>query len=92
MAPTLEDILSLKELVSKLQERIQKIEQRTTGDAGESKSGPGDLRMILMGPPGAGLFPFFFFFFVFFFSPPFPSSFSFCCGFTRLLPYVKSGL
>lgn len=85
MAPTLEDILSLKELVSKLQERIQKIEQRTSGDAGESKSGPGELRMILMGPPGAGLFPFFFF-------PPFPSSFSYCCGFTRLLPYVKSGL
>lgn len=62
MAPTLEDVLGLKDLVSKLQERIRKIEQSLTGDVSEPKSGPGELRMILMGPPGAGLFTFLFVF------------------------------
>lgn len=56
MAPTLEDITSLKDLVNNLQERIRKIEQSFTGDGRESKPGPGELRMILMGPPGAGSF------------------------------------
>lgn len=62
MAPTLEDITGLKDLVNRLQERIRKIEQSITGDGGESKSGSGELRMILMGPPGAGSFTFFHFF------------------------------
>lgn len=70
MAPTLDDVASLKDLVSKLQERIYKIEQSITGDGGDSKGGPRELRMILMGPPGAGssssFFPLLFFYF---FSP-----------------------
>lgn len=54
MAPTLEDVAGLKDLVKQLQERIHKIEQSITGDGKDSKSSPGELRMILMGPPGAG--------------------------------------
>lgn len=67
MAPTLEDITHLKGIVAALQERIRKIEQSITGDGGgESKCEPGELRMILMGPPGAGWFTFFLLFLYFF--------------------------
>ncbi|CAZ84894.1 unnamed protein product [Tuber melanosporum] len=55
MAPSLEDVASLKDLVKKLQERIEKLELSITGDPGSGADAPVDsLRMILMGPPGAG--------------------------------------
>lgn len=55
MAPSLEDVASLKDLVQKLQERIEKLELSMTGDPGSGADAPVDsLRMILMGPPGAG--------------------------------------
>jgi len=55
MAPSLEDVASLKDLVQKLQERIEKLELSMAGDPGSGADVPVDsLRMILMGPPGAG--------------------------------------
>ncbi|TGZ77724.1 hypothetical protein EX30DRAFT_294744, partial [Ascodesmis nigricans] len=50
MAPTLQDVAGLKDLVQQLQERIENIEK--TIRAGESTDR--DLRMLLIGPPGAG--------------------------------------
>ena len=49
MAPTLQDVAGLKDLVNQLQDRIEKIE-RSMGGASPAEQ----LRMILMGPPGAG--------------------------------------
>ncbi|CUS10013.1 unnamed protein product [Tuber aestivum] len=55
MPPSLEDVASLKDLVKRLQERIEKLELSITGDPGSGADAPvGSLRMILMGPPGAG--------------------------------------
>lgn len=55
MAPINED---LHELVNKLEARVhqleQKLEEAKTGSS--SKSSDGSVRMILMGPPGAGMF------------------------------------
>lgn len=53
MAPTLEDVTGLKELVKQLQDRIHKIEQSIVGN-GDVQTPSEQLRMILMGPPGAG--------------------------------------
>lgn len=55
MAPTLEDVTGLKELVKQLQDRIHKIEQSIVGN-GDVQTPSEQLRMILMGPPGAGKF------------------------------------
>lgn len=55
MAPTSED---LHDLVSKLEARVQQLEAKlkeTTGGAKSSPSADGSIRMILMGPPGAGM-------------------------------------
>ncbi|KAL7274344.1 adenylate kinase [Rhizina undulata] len=52
MAPTLEDVAGLKDLVNKLQERINKIERSMGGQAPSATLQ--QLRMILIGPPGAG--------------------------------------
>lgn len=54
MAPTLDDVTALKGLVSQLQYRIDKIEKSMTGND-STKTSADELRMILMGPPGAGL-------------------------------------
>jgi adenylate kinase len=45
-----EELKSLKDIVSGLESRIKRLEQRTTGSAPTTE----DLRMILIGPPGAG--------------------------------------
>lgn len=55
MAPVTED---LHELVSKLEARVQQLEQKLSEASGGSPKPAGDakgIRMILMGPPGAGL-------------------------------------
>lgn len=52
MSPTLQDVAGLKDLVNQLQDRIAKIERSIT--AGEGKKSVDGIRMILMGPPGAG--------------------------------------
>jgi len=51
MAPTLNDVSGLRDLVSQLQDRIDKIEQSIRAGDGSSAA---ELRMVLMGPPGAG--------------------------------------
>jgi len=52
MAPSLQDIAGLKDLVSQLQDRIEKIERSMKG--GEAGTTADRIRMVLMGPPGAG--------------------------------------
>ena len=49
----------LQELVSKLEARVDQLEsklQQAGGDAQDRTTGPssGSIRMVLMGPPGAG--------------------------------------
>jgi len=51
MAPTLQDIASLKDLANQLQDRITKIERSMKGEGATTAE---TVRMILMGPPGAG--------------------------------------
>ena len=45
---------ALKSTVDKLEKRIQDLESRLTGSAPSSGSSDG-MRMILIGPPGAGM-------------------------------------
>lgn len=59
MAPTPDDIIgSLKSTVDKLEARVAELEGKLKGAASNATSGGaagGDgMRMILMGPPGAG--------------------------------------
>jgi len=54
MAPTLEDVAGLKDLVNRLQERIENLERSVKSDSSSSNTTADQLRMILMGPPGAG--------------------------------------
>lgn len=58
MAPTPEDVIdSLKSTVDKLEARVAELEGRLKGSAGSSSSpnsGSDGMRMILIGPPGAG--------------------------------------
>lgn len=52
MAPIKDDIISdLKNTVHRLERRVEELESRL---AGGEKSSAGSMRMILMGPPGAG--------------------------------------
>jgi hypothetical protein len=55
MAPTLQDVAGLKDLVQQLQDRITKIERSMKGE--DVSMTPERIRMILMGPPGAGMLP-----------------------------------
>ena len=52
MAPTLDDVASIKDLINQLQVRVEQMERsiRSGGQATPVEQ----LRMILMGPPGAG--------------------------------------
>ncbi|KAI5819024.1 adenylate kinase [Pyronema omphalodes] len=52
MAPTVADITGLKDLVNQLQDRITKIEKSMKGE--DATWDAERIRMILMGPPGAG--------------------------------------
>ena len=61
MAPIVDDSVErLKDLVHKLESRVQQLEAKL-GDSGSSPSQPQkpksneSIRMILMGPPGAGM-------------------------------------
>ena len=60
MAPIKDETVdSLKDLVHKLQSRVEQLEARLEGsDKGNVEQSKGDspsVRMILMGPPGAGM-------------------------------------
>ncbi|KAA8913248.1 adenylate kinase [Sphaerosporella brunnea] len=52
MAPTLQDVTALKDLARQLQDRINKIERSMKGE--DVSVTPESIRMILIGPPGAG--------------------------------------
>ena len=56
MAPiTDQQVDSLKDLVHKLEARVGSLERRLEGGGGDKKPSVSDsMRMILIGPPGAG--------------------------------------
>lgn len=55
MAPITDTIVDeLKSLVSKLESRVAELESKLGGEKG-TPSSSGAMRMILMGPPGAGM-------------------------------------
>lgn len=58
MAPTLDDVASIKDLVNQLQVRVEQMERNIR--AGGQGAPAEQLRMILMGPPGAGKWRFYF--------------------------------
>ena len=55
MAPITEEaVTSLKDMVGKLEARVQDLESRLTNGSNKPKSISEQMRIILMGPPGAG--------------------------------------
>ena len=62
MAPTEgNEVQSLKELIAKLEARVEQLESRASNTRGETtpkatKGAADSIRMILIGPPGAGIF------------------------------------
>jgi adenylate kinase len=55
MAPITDDMVAdLKDKYHKLEARVWELEGRLAGDGGK-KSTADSMRMILMGPPGAGM-------------------------------------
>jgi len=55
MAPLTDQVVDdLKNLVQKLETRVSELEAKLTGGNGSSASSSSSMRMILMGPPGAG--------------------------------------
>lgn len=60
MAPiTDETVESLRETIRQLESRVHQLESKMGGGDGssQSKRGSTSIRMILMGPPGAGKLP-----------------------------------
>lgn len=58
MAPIKDETVdNLKDLVSKLESRVAQLEARLSGDGGAAKASSmtESMRIILMGPPGAGM-------------------------------------
>lgn len=57
MAPITDEIMSgLKDTIGKLEARVVDLENRLSGDS-KPKSVTEQMRIILMGPPGAGMLP-----------------------------------
>lgn len=55
MAPVVDSVVDdLKHKIASLESRIQELESRHGGGDGSSSSKQEGVRMILMGPPGAG--------------------------------------
>jgi len=55
MAPITDHVVDdLKGIISKLESRVAELEAKLSGDGSKSPSSGGAMRMILMGPPGAG--------------------------------------
>lgn len=55
MAPLTDTVVNeLKSTVHKLEQRIAELEGRLSGHGGVSSTASESVRMILMGPPGAG--------------------------------------
>ena len=57
MAPAKDEVDSLRDLVKKLEARVGELESKLGGNAPPTrlKSPTESIRMILMGPPGAGM-------------------------------------
>jgi adenylate kinase len=56
MAPVTDSVVDeLKSTVYKLEQRIAQLEGRLSGNGGGSSAPQESVRMILMGPPGAGM-------------------------------------
>jgi adenylate kinase len=56
MAPVTDSVVDeLKSTVYKLEQRIAQLEGRLSGNGGGSSTPQESVRMILMGPPGAGM-------------------------------------
>ena len=57
MAPIRDDtVQTLQELVNKLESRVKELEDKLGHAQGGTKHSPNEgIRMILMGPPGAGM-------------------------------------
>ena len=56
MAPISDEtVQDLKELVRKLDNRVRQLEARLEGREPQKSSSVSSMRMILMGPPGAGV-------------------------------------
>lgn len=56
MAPLQDQVVDdLKNLVHRLESRVAELEAKLTGGESSSSSASGGVRMILMGPPGAGM-------------------------------------
>jgi adenylate kinase len=59
MAPIGEGtVQSLQDMVNKLESRVKELEDKLQGASGGAKPSSEGVRMILMGPPGAGTWPF----------------------------------
>lgn len=55
MAPVTEEAVSgLKDIIGKLETRVQDLEERISNGSNKPKSVTEQMRLILMGPPGAG--------------------------------------
>lgn len=57
MAPITDDVVNgLKGLIEKLENRVQEVEAKLTGHESSStpSTSPSGMRMVIMGPPGAG--------------------------------------
>lgn len=55
MAPITEEAVSgLKDIIGKLEARVEELESRLSNDS-KPKSVAEQMRMVLMGPPGAGM-------------------------------------
>jgi adenylate kinase len=48
------EVSDLKDLVAKLEARVHQLENKLTGGSSGDKSSSESMRMVLMGPPGAG--------------------------------------
>jgi adenylate kinase len=56
MAPVKDQVVDdLKNLVHRLQARVEDLEAKLSGEGSSSSSAESGVRMILMGPPGAGM-------------------------------------
>ena len=56
MAPITEQIIDgLKDQIAKLEAKVAELEGRLVHGSGDSKSVSEQMRIVLMGPPGAGM-------------------------------------
>lgn len=58
MAPTPDEVIAeLKKKIETLEDKVREYESKALGDNGGSSASSKSMRMVLMGPPGAGKLP-----------------------------------